>query len=81
MLPVEKDAMVGVRHVERLACIYAMVGDSDKAIDRLEYLLSIPGQVSKLAATFDEPGEYNFICHEYCGLGHAVMYGTLTVES
>jgi len=43
-------------------------------------MMVIPGQVSKLAATFDEPGEYNFICHEYCGLGHAVMYGTLTVE-
>jgi cytochrome c oxidase subunit 2 len=44
-------------------------------------MMVIPGQVSKLAATFDVPGEYNFICHEYCGLGHAVMYGTLTVES
>jgi len=43
-------------------------------------MMVIPGQVSKLAAQFDEPGEYDFICHEYCGLGHAVMYGTLTVE-
>jgi serine/threonine protein kinase/tetratricopeptide (TPR) repeat protein len=47
MLPVEKDAMVGVRYVEALACIYAMVGELDKAIDQIEYLLSIPGQLSK----------------------------------
>jgi cytochrome c oxidase subunit 2 len=43
-------------------------------------MMIIPGQVSKLSATFDEAGEYNFICHEYCGVGHAFMYGTLTVE-
>ena len=43
-------------------------------------MMVLPGQVSKLSATFDEPGSYNFICHEYCGLGHAVMYGTVTVE-
>ncbi|MEN8235121.1 MAG: cytochrome c oxidase subunit II [Actinomycetota bacterium] len=43
-------------------------------------MMVVPGQVSKLSATFDTPGTYDFICHEYCGLGHAVMYGTLTVE-
>jgi cytochrome c oxidase subunit 2 len=40
----------------------------------------VPGQVSKLTATFDEPGSYDFICTEYCGSAHAQMYGTLTVE-
>ena len=39
----------------------------------------IPGQVSKLSATFDEVGEYNYICQEYCGLGHAVMFGIIRV--
>lgn len=39
----------------------------------------IPGQVSKLTAKLDRPGEYNFICHEYCGLGHAAMYGKVIV--
>lgn len=39
----------------------------------------IPGQVSKLTVTFDKPGTYNFICTEYCGSGHAVMYGAVIV--
>jgi cytochrome c oxidase subunit 2 len=28
---------------------------------------------------FDRPGEYLFICHEYCGVAHHIMYGTITV--
>jgi len=40
----------------------------------------IPGQVSSLTATFDKPGRYDFICTEYCGAGHAAMFGTLIVE-
>lgn len=40
----------------------------------------VPGQVSSLTVTFDTPGEYNFICHEYCGSGHAVMFGRLIVK-
>lgn len=40
----------------------------------------IPGQVSKLTITIDEPGRYDFICTEYCGTGHAAMFGTLIVE-
>jgi cytochrome c oxidase subunit 2 len=45
----------------------------------------LPGQISKLTATFDQPGTYNFICHEYCGaggptIGHHTMYGQIIVE-
>lgn len=40
----------------------------------------VPGQVSKLTITFDEPGDYNYICTEYCGSGHAAMFSTLHVE-
>ena len=39
----------------------------------------VPGQVSKLTHTFDEPGTYNYICTEYCGSAHAVMFGIITV--
>lgn len=39
----------------------------------------VPGQVSKLTAKLDKPGEYNFICHEYCGVGHAAMFGKVIV--
>ncbi|MEK6751050.1 MAG: cytochrome c oxidase subunit II [Chloroflexota bacterium] len=39
----------------------------------------LPGQVSKLTITFKNPGTYNFICTEYCGVGHGVMYGAIIV--
>ena len=39
-----------------------------------------PGQVSKLTVTFDQPGTYDYICTEYCGSAHAIMYGNITVE-
>jgi len=35
--------------------------------------------VSHLRHTFDQIGEFPVICHEYCGLGHAAMAGTITV--
>lgn len=40
----------------------------------------IPGQVSEATATFDEPGEFWFICHEYCGVGHHNMAGKVIVN-
>ncbi len=43
-------------------------------------MMVLPGQVSKLTATFDKPGTYLFMCHEYCGVGHQSMYGQLIVE-
>lgn len=49
-------------------------------------VMVLPGQVSTLKAIFDEPGTYDFICHEYCGyvqgspIGHHTMYGQLFVE-
>ncbi|HUH12776.1 MAG TPA: cytochrome c oxidase subunit II [Longimicrobiales bacterium] len=46
---------------------------------RLNMML-IPGQVSRNTYTFKQPGEYLIICHEYCGLGHHLMYGTIIVE-
>jgi cytochrome c oxidase subunit 2 len=41
----------------------------------------VPGHVSELTVTFDEPGQYPYICHEFCGIGHAAMFGTLTVTA
>jgi len=43
-------------------------------------MMIIPGQISTLTATFDTPGEYQFVCNEYCGIGHQTMHGTLVVE-
>ncbi len=39
----------------------------------------VPGQVSKLTYTFEEVGEFPYICHEYCGSGHATMFGVVNV--
>jgi len=39
----------------------------------------LPGQVSKLTITFNNPGTYNFICTEFCGAGHSIMYGAIVV--
>ena len=41
----------------------------------------VPGQVSKLTHTFEEPGEFPFICTEYCGSQHHAMFGTIRVVS
>lgn len=41
----------------------------------------VPGEVSKLTVEFDEVGEHDYICNEFCGIGHAAMFGTVTVES
>ncbi len=51
-----------------------------KLADTNVNMMVIPGQVSKLSAEFDDPGTYDYICHEYCGLGHAIMFGQLIVE-
>jgi serine/threonine protein kinase/Flp pilus assembly protein TadD len=42
LYPISKDAALGPRYVLNLAKIYAVVGEQEKAIDHLEYLLSIP---------------------------------------
>ncbi len=46
LCPVSKDAMKGPHRIEDLARIYVMVGDFDAAIDQIEYLLSIPSELS-----------------------------------
>jgi hypothetical protein len=45
-MPVSKDAIIGATCVRWLAEIYTTVGEYDLAIDQLEYLLSIPSDVS-----------------------------------
>ena len=44
--PVSKDAIDGPKWHEYLAQIYTMAGEPDSAIDQLEYLLSIPSEIS-----------------------------------
>jgi cytochrome c oxidase subunit 2 len=44
-------------------------------------VMLIPGEVSMVEHTFDEPGEYTYVCHEYCGAGHQAMFGTIHVTA
>jgi tetratricopeptide (TPR) repeat protein len=46
MLPVTKDAFYGPDILENLAWIYMMSNDFATAVDKLEYLLSIPSRIS-----------------------------------
>ncbi len=46
LLPVSKNAVIGPFRVEDLAFTYALVGEHEKALDLIEYLLSIPSWMS-----------------------------------
>lgn len=43
-------------------------------------MMAIPGQVGRVTYTFDKPGEYLIVCHEYCGASHHTMSGRIIVE-
>jgi cytochrome c oxidase subunit II len=43
-------------------------------------MMIIPGQIVEENHTFDKPGTYTFMCHEYCGVGHQTMSGKIIVE-
>jgi cytochrome c oxidase subunit 2 len=43
-------------------------------------LMLLPGHVVEYTQTFNEPGEFLFVCHEYCGIGHQAMYGRVIVK-
>ena len=47
MLPVSKEAWVGAYREQELARVYAMVGEVDLALEKLEYVMSIPGEPSE----------------------------------
>ncbi|MCO6494433.1 MAG: hypothetical protein J5I91_01960 [Bacteroidetes bacterium] len=38
---------------------------------------AMPGYVNKLRWVFDEPGKYNILCTEFCGIGHATQTGSM----
>lgn len=51
-----------------------------KILDTNINMMVLPGQISTLTTTFEKPGTYNVICHEYCGSLHHTMYGQIIVE-
>jgi serine/threonine protein kinase/Tfp pilus assembly protein PilF len=46
LLPISKEFFRGPYRVKDLARVYVMIGEYDKALDKIEYLLSIPGELS-----------------------------------
>jgi len=46
LLPISKEAYRGTFRARDLAQVYVMIGDYDKAFDQIEYLLSMPGELS-----------------------------------
>jgi serine/threonine protein kinase/Flp pilus assembly protein TadD len=46
LLPVSKEAYRGTFRLKDLALVYTIVGEYDQALDKIEYLLSIPGEMS-----------------------------------
>jgi cytochrome c oxidase subunit 2 len=48
--------------------------------DALVNGMILPGQVTRITHTFDEPREHLIVCHEYCGFGHHAMFGRIIVE-
>jgi cytochrome c oxidase subunit II len=43
-------------------------------------VMLLPGQIARVAARFEQPGEYAMFCHEYCGIAHHTMWGKVIVE-
>jgi cytochrome c oxidase subunit 2 len=41
---------------------------------------AMPGYTNRLRVRFDQPGKYEVLCLEYCGLAHHVMAATITVQ-
>jgi cytochrome c oxidase subunit 2 len=41
---------------------------------------AMPGYTNRLQVRFDQPGKYEILCLEYCGVAHHVMAATITVQ-
>lgn len=42
-------------------------------------LMAVPGAINYMQVTFDEPGDYFFACHEFCGAAHHAMAGRFRI--
>jgi cytochrome c oxidase subunit II len=42
-------------------------------------LMSVPNTINYIPVTFNEPGEYFFACHEFCGAAHHAMAGRIII--
>jgi cytochrome c oxidase subunit II len=56
---------------------FAVYDDTNKMLFQVQ---SLPDHSTDIVHTFDEPGRYQVVCLEFCGVGHHRMVGTLVVE-
>ncbi len=42
-------------------------------------LMLVPGYVSEVTTTVNNLGDYPMLCHDFCGMGHAYMFGNVHV--
>ena len=43
-------------------------------------MMAVYGAINKTTVKFNEPGVYDIVCHEYCGVGHQHMRGQVIVN-
>ncbi len=53
LLPIERDAYYGPRYAEALAMTYALLGDAENAVQLLDSLLSMPGELDRFKLRLD----------------------------
>jgi cytochrome c oxidase subunit 2 len=57
---------------------FAVYNDDNVMLFQIQ---AIPGHTSHIVHTFDEPGRYQVVCLEFCGVAHHQMLSTINVES
>ena len=43
-------------------------------------MMAVQGAINKTTVRFEQPGVYDIICHEYCGIGHQAMRAQVIVN-
>jgi cytochrome c oxidase subunit 2 len=43
-------------------------------------MMAVYGAINKTTVKFDQPGIYDIVCHEYCGIGHQNMRAQVIVN-
>lgn len=76
--PAEIDLPVGAQVTFKATSVDVIHGL--KIEGTLVNVMLIPGQVTEVGYTFDKPGVYPMICHEYCGVLHHTMHGKVVVR-
>lgn len=56
---------------------FTIYDNSNRLITQVQ---AMPGYVNRLRYKFKEPGEYNILCLEYCGMAHQVMRSSFIVK-